>query len=170
MSGLPINDLAKAIADATGWVQHIAKLNAALKPLVSGEVNLDTLSQQLDDAQARLDGLAHDIKLREDVLASVNERITLADDARKQQIDADLAAYKASIDSKQRQLDAKLEAAEARLDDLNTQIHSKEQVLGQLTNEIADTNRQLSQVKADAASVIAKLTAAVGGSANVDPK
>ena len=30
MSGLPINDLAKAIADATGWVQHIAELNAAL--------------------------------------------------------------------------------------------------------------------------------------------
>ena len=29
MSGLPINDLAKAIADATGWVQHIAKLTAA---------------------------------------------------------------------------------------------------------------------------------------------
>ena len=115
MSGLPINDLAKAIADATGRVQHIAELNAALKPLVSGEVNLDTLSQQLDDAQARLDGLAHDIKLREDVLASVNERITLADDIRKQQIDADLAAYKASIDSKQRQLDAKLEAAQASL-------------------------------------------------------
>ncbi len=170
MSGLPINDLAKAIADATGWVQHIAELNTALKPLISGEVNLDTLSQQLDDAQARLDGLAHDIKLREDVLASVNVRITLADDVRKQQIDADLAAYAASIASKHRQLDAKLEAAQARLDDLNAQIHTKEQTLGQLTNDIDDTNRQLSQVKAEAASVIAKLTAAAGGSANVEPK
>jgi len=36
MSGLPINDLAKAIADATGWVQHIAELNAA-----GGSANVD---------------------------------------------------------------------------------------------------------------------------------
>ena len=163
MSGLPINDLAKAIADATGWVQHIAELNAALKPLVSGEVNLDTLSQQLDDAQARLDGLAHDIKLREDVLASVNDRITLADDARKLQIDADLNAYRASIASKQRQLDEALSASQTHLDTLDQTILLRQQTLGDLDNDIADTTRRLSQLKSDAATVISKLTSAAGG-------
>lgn len=170
MSGLPVNDLIQKIAGATGWVQHIVELNDALKPFIAGEVSLDTLSQQIDDAQTRLDGLAHDIKLREDVLASVNSRITLDEDARKLQVDKDLAAYKESVASKQRQLDAKLDAAAAQLASINDQIHAKEQALGNLTNEIADTTKQLSQLKSDAASVIAKLTAAAGGSAHVEPK
>ncbi len=163
MSGLPINDLAKAIADATGWVQHIAELNEALKPLLAGEINIETLNQQLDDAQVRLDGLAHDIKLREDVLASVNDRITLADDARKLQIDADLNAYRASIASKQRQLDEALSASQTHLDTLDQTILLRQQTLGDLDNDIADTTRRLSQLKSDAATVISKLTSAAGG-------
>jgi len=44
------------------------------------------------------------------------------------------------------------------------------QHIGNFTSEIADTTTQLSQLKSDAASVIAKLTAAAGGSGHVEPQ
>ena len=99
----------------------------------------------------------------EDQLASVNSRITLADDARRLQIDADLAAYAASIDSRKRQLDASLSVVSDKLATATDTLAAKDLLSASLDAQIADQRRTLDQLKSDAAAVIAKLTAAAGG-------
>ena len=107
-----LTNLIQSIASATGWVQHVVELNTALQPFLAGGLNLDTIEADIDSAKQRLTGIGIQIRAAEDQLASVNERITLADDARKHQIDADFSAYSASIDSRKRQLDNCMEDLE----------------------------------------------------------
>ena len=158
-----LTDLVHALAAATGWVQHVVDLNTALQPFLASGLNLDVIEQSIADANDRLTGIGIQIRAAEDQLASVNSRITLADDARRLQIDADLAAYAASIDSRKRQLDASLSVVSDKLATATDTLAAKDLLSASLDAQIADQRRTLDQLKSDAASVIAKLTAAAGG-------
>ena len=160
-----LTNLIQSLASATGWVQHVVELNTALQPFLADGLNLDTIESDIDSAKQRLTGIGIQIRAAEDQLASVNERITLADDARKHQIDADLMAYSASIDSRKRQLDTDLSSLNDKLTVATEALAAKSAASLDLDAKIAEQRRVLDQLKSDAASVIAKLTAAAGGGA-----
>lgn len=158
-----LTDLVRALASATGWVQHVVDLNTALQPFLARGLNLDAIEQSIADANDRLTGIGIQIRAAEDQLESTNSRITLADDARRLQIDADLAAYAASIDSRKRQLDASLSVVSDKLTSATEALMVKDAMSASLDEQIADQRRILDQLKSDAAAVVAKLTAAAGG-------
>ena len=78
-----LTDLVRALASATGWVQHVVDLNTALQPFLARGLNLDAIEQSIADANDRLTGIGIQIRAAEDQLESTNSRITLADDARQ---------------------------------------------------------------------------------------
>jgi predicted nucleic acid-binding Zn-ribbon protein len=153
-SATPIKNLAKAIADGSGWIRSITELNEAIQPFVNEEIALDKVKQVHDDMVKRKEVLEQEIMLRENHLATVNERITLADDARKAQIDADFQAYKGSLDSKGRELQAELAKLQSQIDEAKAGIDDKRRTSQELAEEIANQRRTLDQVKADLEAVI----------------
>ena len=161
-----LTNLIQSLASATGWVQHVVDLNTALQPFLADGLNLDTIQSDIDAAKQRLTGIGIQIRAAEDQLASVNERITLADDARRLQIDADLNAYAASVDSRKRALDTELAALRDKLSVIVESITTKSEVAVALDAQIADQRRTLDQLKSDAAGVVSKLTAIAGGASN----
>lgn len=158
-----LTNLIQSLASATGWVQHVVDLNTALQPFLADGLNLDTIEADIDSAKQRLTGIGIQIRAAEDQLASVNQRITLADDARKQHIDADLLAYSASIDSRKRQLDRELAALGDQLTTAAEALAAKSAASLDLDAKIADQRKVLDQLQADAAAVVSKLTAIAGG-------
>jgi predicted nucleic acid-binding Zn-ribbon protein len=150
----PIKNLAKAIADGSGWIRSISELNEAIQPFVNDEIALDKIKATYEDMAKRKEVLEQEIMLRENHLATVNERITLADDARKAQVDADFHAYKGSLESKGRDLQTELDKLRAQIDDAKLLIDEKRRTSQELAEEIASQQRQLSQVKADLEAVI----------------
>jgi chromosome segregation ATPase len=161
-----LSDLVRALASATGWVQHVVELNTALQPFLANGLDLDSIEADIESARQRHAGIAVQIRAAEDQLASVNERITLADDARRLQIDADLNAYAASVDSRKRALDTELAALRDKLSVIVESITTKSEVAVALDAQIADQRRTLDQLKSDAAGVVSKLTAIAGGASN----
>lgn len=161
-----LSDLVRALASATGWVQHVVELNTALQPFLANGLDLDSIEADIESARQRHAGIAVQIRAAEDQLASVNERITLADDARRLQIDADLNAYAASVDSRKRALDTELAALRDKLSAIVESITTKSEVAVALDAQIADQRRTLDQLKSDAAGVVSKLTAIAGGASN----
>lgn len=161
-----LSDLVRALASATGWVQHVVELNTALQPFLANGLDLDSIEADIESARQRHAGIAVQIRAAEDQLASVNERITLADDARRLQIDADLNAYAASVDSRKRALDTELAALRDKLSAIVESITTKSEVAVAIDAQIADQRRTLDQLKSDAAGVVSKLTAIAGGASN----
>ena len=74
-------------------------------------------------------------------------------------------AYSASIDSRKRQLDTDLSSLNDKLTVATEALAAKSAASLDLDAKIAEQRRVLDQLKSDAASVIAKLTAAAGGGA-----
>ena len=74
-------------------------------------------------------------------------------------------AYSASIDSRKRQLDTDLSSLNDKLTVATEALAAKSAASLDLDTKIAEQRRVLDQLKSDAASVIAKLTAAAGGGA-----
>ena len=162
-----IKDLAKAVADASGWVKSLGDLNDALQPFLTEELSLDRSQSEVEALIEKKAALEHEIVLRERHLAEVRADSDIAKDERAKRLDADLDDYRRSIESKQRALDALLDDARIQLADLSEAITSKTHASALLDEQIADQRRTLSQLQSDAAAVVAKLQAAAGGRVHV---
>ena len=164
-----INELIHAIDASTGWVHQLSKLNDALQPFRNAAVNLETFQQDLAALEQRKAAIAHEIAGREQYLASVNERITLEDDARKHQVDADLADYMRSVESKQREADAALADVLKRTADLSDAFTDKQHLINDLNDQIEDQRRTLSDIQSKVAASVRDALAAAGGHAHASP-
>ena len=164
-----INDLIHALDASTGWVHQLATLNDALAPFRNASASIDALQKDLASLEQQKAALAHEIAGREQYLASVNERITIEDDARKQHIDADLADYMRSVDSRKRSADEALADVLKRTTDLAAAFTSKQQLINDLTDQIEDQRRILSDIQSKVAASVRDALAAAGGHAHASP-
>jgi len=154
----PLNDLAQRVFDATAWTKDLAELNSAIQPYLSGELTLDAQNAQIDNARNLLHKLDEEIAAKQQALASVDTRLTLAEDARRQQVDADLVAYRESIDSTKRQLSAEITQLKSQLDATVTESAAQKAALDALNSAIDEQRRTLSALKSDTAKFVEKLS------------
>jgi len=169
MSSTPLNDLAKRLFDATAWTQDLRELNSAIQPYLSGELTLDALNQEIASAQHTLAKLKADLDAKEQAILTVDTRLTLAEDARKQRVDIDFAAYRESIASQQRALDAELNTRRSALTTLDESIVDKKSALADLSTELEEQHRTLSALKQKTAALVSDITKAAGVSDHAQP-
>lgn len=158
----PLNDLARRVFDATAWTKDLAELNSAVQPYLSGELTLDAQNAQIESARALLHKLDEEVAAKEQALSSVDTRLTLAEDARRHQIDTDLIAYRESIDSTKRQLSAEITQLKSQLDTLAAEVVAQKSALESLNSAIDEQRRTLSALKFDTAKFVEKLSNVAG--------
>lgn len=164
---LPITTLAKAIARSVQWINPLIELEEALIPFVSEESNIDGLVSRREDLERKVATLDQAILTKEEHITNLDQRITLAEDARKLRIDADLEDYKKSIDTQRRQLESVIESLTDRVKDLDATLKAKGVELVTLTDDIAAREQAITQLKSNAANLLGHVQAVVEGKSHV---